>query len=114
MRLHGLAVLLGLSLLAGVPARAGDLPKLPKPIAIPRGEDSPGQVTFQHDSHVDAAKPTCLGCHPKRFPILKSAALPKGAITHEKMLKGEACGACHGKGKAAFDFEDGCENCHAS
>jgi c(7)-type cytochrome triheme protein len=118
MRLHDLAPLLALplavALLAGALARAGDLPNLPKAIAIPQGDDSPGQVTFQHESHVDAAKPACLSCHPKRFPILKASALAKGAITHEKMLKGEACGACHGKGKAAFDFEDGCENCHAS
>ena len=113
MRTTVLATLACLALSAPA-ARAADLPRLPKPILLPQGEDSPGQVTFQHESHVDAAKPTCLGCHPRRFPILREKALPKGAITHEKMLKGEACGACHGKGKAAFDFEDGCENCHAS
>jgi len=108
------AFLASLLALAAFAARAADLPRLPKPILLPRGDDSPGQVTFQHESHVDAAKPSCLGCHPKRFPILKDQALPKGAITHERMEKGEACGACHGKGKVAFDFEDGCENCHAS
>ncbi|HVO19747.1 MAG TPA: c(7)-type cytochrome triheme domain-containing protein [Anaeromyxobacter sp.] len=113
MRTPLLASLLGLAL-ASFAAGAADLPRLPKPILLPQGDDSPGQVTFQHESHVDAAKPSCLGCHPQRFPILKDKALPKGTITHEKMLKGEACGACHGKGKAAFDFEDGCENCHAS
>jgi c(7)-type cytochrome triheme protein len=112
MRTTVLASLLGLAL-AAFAASAGDLSRLPKPILLPQGDDSPGQVTFQHESHVDAKKPTCLGCHPRRFPITRAKALGKGAITHEKMLKGEACGACHGKGKAAFDFEDGCENCHA-
>jgi c(7)-type cytochrome triheme protein len=93
-------------------AEAGDLPRLPKAIALPRGEDSPGQVTFNHDTHVDAARPDCVSCHPRLFPILKESALPGGAITHEKMEKGQACGACHSKGKKAFAFEDGCENCH--
>ena len=76
---------------------AADLPRLPKDLLLPQGDDSPGQVTFRHDSHVDLAKPACLTCHPRLFPILK---------------EGQACGACHGKGKVAFDFEDACENCH--
>lgn len=107
--------LLAALVLAAALARAGDLPRLPKAIELPQGDDSPGKVTFNHDSHVDAAKPACLSCHPKLFPMLEGSALPKGAITHEAMeKKGQACGACHGKGKTAFDFEDGCENCHAS
>ena len=103
-----------LALLLAAAAQAKDLPLLPGPLKIPPGDDSPGQVTFNHESHVDATKPSsCLACHPRLFPILRKSALPKGAITHERMLKGQACGACHGKNKAAFDFEDGCENCHA-
>lgn len=108
-----LTAALAVLVLAVAAARAGDLPRLPKALELPQGEDSPGMVTFNHDSHVDAAKPSCVSCHPRLFPMLKGSALPKGAITHDKMLKGQACGACHGKGKAAFDFEDGCENCHA-
>lgn len=89
-------------------------PRLPGPLQLPKGDDSPGTVTFRHDSHVDAKKPSCTACHPKLFPMLKGSALGKGAITHERMeKKGELCGSCHGKGKAAFDFGDACENCHA-
>lgn len=89
-------------------------PRLPGPLPLPRGDDSPGTVTFRHDSHVDAKKPSCTACHPKLFPMLKESALGKGAITHDRMeKKGELCGSCHGKGKAAFDFGDACENCHA-
>src|SRR5512133_1813976 len=100
--------------LAVAAARAGDLPKLPKALSLPAGEDSPGKVTFNHDTHVDSAKPSCLACHPRLFPMLKGSALPKGAITHDKMEKGQLCGACHGKGKTAFDFsDDNCQNCHA-
>jgi c(7)-type cytochrome triheme protein len=94
-------------------AAAAHLPRLPRPIALPQGEGSPGQVTFSHDGHVDASKPSCTSCHPRLFPILKGSAPKKGAITHEKMEKGQACGACHGKGKPAFDFADACESCHA-
>ncbi len=107
-------VLLAAVALAVAAARAGDLPRLPKAIQLPAGDDSPGQVTFNHDSHVDAAKPSCIACHPRQFPMLQGAALKKGAITHEKMEKGQYCGACHGKGKTAFDFsDDNCQNCHA-
>jgi c(7)-type cytochrome triheme protein len=99
--------------LAVAAARAGDLPRLPKALSLPAGEDSPGQVIFNHDSHVDSAKPSCVACHPRLFPMLKGSALPKGAITHDKMEKGQLCGACHGKGKTAFEFDDNCENCHS-
>lgn len=106
-------VVLAAVLTAASVAGAGELPRLPKDLPLPKGEDSPGEVIFRHDSHVDAKKPSCLVCHPKPFPMLQESALPKGTITHERMEKGEYCGACHGKGKTAFDFEDGCENCHA-
>ncbi len=102
------------ALAAASVAAAAELPRLPKELLLPRGDDSPGQVTFRHDSHVDAKKPSCLGCHPRLFPMLHESALPKGAITHDRMeKKGELCGSCHGKGKQAFAFDDGCENCHA-
>ncbi len=104
------AAALALASIAG----AADLPRLPKELKLPQGEDSPGLVTFRHDSHVDAKKPSCTACHPRLFPMLKESALGKGAITHDRMeKKSELCGSCHGKGKAAFDFADACENCHA-
>jgi c(7)-type cytochrome triheme protein len=114
------AVLLSAAAALASTARAESaLPRLPGPIAIPQGKESVGKVTFNHDTHVDAAKPSCLACHPSTFSILgrsaaKEQAAPAKPITHERMEKGEACGKCHGKGKAAFEFEDNCENCHAS
>jgi c(7)-type cytochrome triheme protein len=100
------AVLLGAGL-----AVAYDLPRLPKDLALKRGSDSPGQVTFRHESHVDSAKPTCLACHPERFSLLGGAAAAKRpAITHERMTAGRDCGACHGK--EAFGLDD-CTMCHA-
>jgi len=88
-----------------------DLPRLPGELQLGRSADSPGQVTFRHDSHVDAAKPACLGCHPTRFSLLgRKGGEPRPAIAHATMEQGQACGGCHGK--AAFGFED-CTQCHA-
>ncbi|GAO03985.1 c(7)-type cytochrome triheme domain-containing protein [Anaeromyxobacter sp. PSR-1] len=98
-------------LLLGGSALAGDLPNLPPELPLPQGGDSPGQVTFRHDSHVDSARPDCVSCHPRRFGILgRSVKEKKQAVTHAAMEKGESCGACHGK--QAFGFDD-CTMCHA-
>lgn len=92
-------------------AAVADLPRLPKDLQLVRGADSPGQVVFRHDSHVDGARPDCVTCHPRRFSILgRSGGEARPAITHADMEKGQACGACHGK--AAFGFDE-CGNCHA-
>lgn len=92
-------------------ALAGDLPRLPGALKLARTGDSPGVVTFNHDMHVDGAKPACTVCHPRAFSILgRSATLRRPAITHAAMEQGQACGACHGK--TAFDFSD-CTSCHA-
>ncbi len=97
-------------LLAGT-ALADGLPNLPPALKLTPSGESPGQVTFNHDSHVDLAKPSCLGCHPRLFGILgRSAGEKAKVITHAAMEKGEACGACHGK--KAFGFDD-CTMCHA-
>jgi c(7)-type cytochrome triheme protein len=92
-------------------ASAYDLPGLPRELALKRGADSPGVVTFRHESHVDADKPACLACHPGRFSLLgRSAAEPRPLITHDRMAAGRDCGACHGK--EAFGLDD-CTQCHA-
>ena len=92
-------------------ALADGLPRLPQPLSMPQSGESPGVVTFRHDSHVDAKQPACLTCHPRRFSILgRSAEKKPAAIKHATMEKGDACGACHGK--QAFGFED-CTSCHA-
>ncbi|ABS26006.1 cytochrome c3 family protein [Anaeromyxobacter sp. Fw109-5] len=98
------------ALLAGG-ALAGDLPRLPQALPLPQGAESPGEVTFRHDSHVDSAKPACASCHPRLFSILgRSAERRDRVVKHAAMEKGESCGACHGK--QAFGFDD-CTMCHA-
>ncbi len=104
-----LALTIAVLALAGS-ALARELPKLPAALALPQSPDSPGVVTFNHDMHVDGAKPDCIACHPRHFGILGRSAARKGpAITHATMEKGGACGVCHGK--KAFNFED-CSMCH--
>jgi c(7)-type cytochrome triheme protein len=101
------------ALLLGGAALANDLPHLPGATKLAQSGESPGVVTFNHDMHVDTAKPagSCTACHPRLFSIMGRSATKKvSAITHAAMEKGESCGACHGK--QAFNFED-CTMCHA-
>jgi c(7)-type cytochrome triheme protein len=106
------AALAGLALLTiGLSGTAlAELPRLPGDLALRRGADSPGQVIFRHSSHVDAAKPDCVTCHPRRFSILGSQGTPRAAITHQAMEQRQACGGCHGP--QAFGFDE-CSNCHS-
>jgi c(7)-type cytochrome triheme protein len=105
--------LLLLALVAAIVVRAGAqaMPKLPDGLAIAKSADSPGQVTFNHVTHVDAARPDCTTCHPKSFSILGSRGGTKVAMTHENFQQGRQCGTCH-DGKKAFAVEDDCASCH--
>jgi c(7)-type cytochrome triheme protein len=85
------------------------MPKLPDGTRIPKSADSPGQVLFNHSTHVEEGSPDCTVCHPKLFPILKSSK--RAPIVHERMEKGEQCGACH-DGKKAFALDEDCTFCH--
>ena len=99
-------------LLAGV-AAAQNMPRLPPDVTLAQTGDSPGKVVFSHQNHVSfQAKPDCTACHSKLAPIVKAGARgnKREAITHARMLKGQACGACH-NGKAAHGFDD-CATCH--
>ena len=96
----------------GVSAAGSRLHRLPADRELKTGDGSPGKVTFSHGSHVDTAKPACLACHPRLFRITEKERLQDvEPITHARMEKGGACGACHGK--SAFNFET-CDMCHKS
>ncbi len=89
---------------AGADAVPANL-RIPKPFFYPRGGDSPGLVTFKHETH---AKAKCVDCHTALFPKKITPARPDGAM-HER----GSCGACH-DGKKSFDVEDPdlCDKCH--
>lgn len=93
------------------PAATQSLPRLADDLKIARGADSPGEVVFNHSTHVDSEKPECINCHPRDFRILKADAGTKNRIVHENFEKGRQCGRCH-DGRAAFAIEADCTNCH--
>lgn len=104
------AVALVVALAASGALAAGKLHRLPSDYVFARSDGSPGPVTFSHGSHVDTAKPSCVTCHPRVFRITETGRpQDREPITHARMEKGAACGACHGK--AAFNFEQ-CDMCH--
>jgi len=108
----GRLVILAVALVIAGAAAAQNMPKLPPDIALPQSGDSPGKVVFSHQSHLAyQAKPDCTVCHPKLAPIVKPAkgGAKRAPLTHAAMLKGQACGACHGKD--AHNFDD-CTTCH--
>ncbi len=106
------ALLAGVLVATSAAAAGGKLSKLPVDYIFPRGDGSPGPVTFSHQSHVDAAKPSCAVCHPKNFRILETGKDITGQpLQHSRFEAGAACGACHGKTAFAFDA---CDSCHRS
>jgi c(7)-type cytochrome triheme protein len=93
-------------------APAQTLSRLPADLTLAQSGDSPGNVVFSHQAHLAVqARPDCTVCHPKLAPILKQQAARRDPITHARMLKGQACGACHGKNAHGFDD---CTTCHKS
>jgi c(7)-type cytochrome triheme protein len=100
----GLALLVAASVVAG-----GEVKKMPPDLTLAQSGDSPGKVTFSHATHVDAARPSCVTCHPRLFSILNVKSEER-KITHKKMEKGAQCGSCH-NGKTMFGFDD-CTMCH--
>lgn len=106
------ALFLVLALGFAITVAAQSLPRLPGALNLAKSADSPGQVVFNHETHVDSAKPACTNCHPREFRILKADA-GKRAIRHSEMEKGRECGACH-DGKKAFALTDDCTACHRS
>jgi c(7)-type cytochrome triheme protein len=105
----GVRTLLAVLLFAAVAQAA--LPKMPGKYTLPKGAKSPGQVSFNHVTHVTDDEPNCVTCHPRLFSILNPPkATGLAFITHQAMDQGQACGACHGK--TAFKFADHCDRCH--
>lgn len=97
---------------SALPAAAEHLDRLPPPYTFPSSEDSPGPVTFDHTTHVDAASPGCRTCHQGAFRITAPGQPMEGALTYEAVHEGALCASCH-DGSRAFAVEEGCEICHS-
>jgi c(7)-type cytochrome triheme protein len=79
--------------------------RLPKPWVFQGAADSPGKVTFRHETHL-SAQTSCTRCHPKPFAMRP----PRAALG---MAAHEQCGGCH-DGARSFGVEDAdaCRRCH--
>lgn len=73
-------------------------------------EDSPGEVRFNHSTHVDLEAPACGGCHVRAFSLLGGRV--KAEEPRVDFHDVDHCGRCH-NGNDAFEIEDDCSNCHA-
>jgi c(7)-type cytochrome triheme protein len=93
---------------------ANELPRLPADFTFPKGDGSPGPVTFSHETHVPRADPNAPACtpchHGNGFALRQSGAARHGGVTMEAMQKGQLCGACH-DGKRATGLDE-CSLCH--
>jgi len=116
MRITRIIVLaIAASVLAiGMPP-ASEAQKAPSDFELPKGEGSPGPVTFSHEKHKEGAE-KCTACHTKVFKMKKGTT---GGMTMAKMAEGQSCGTCHNgktelKGKKVFDANDSdkCKTCH--
>jgi c(7)-type cytochrome triheme protein len=86
---------------------------LPEVFEFPVGDGSPGQVSFNHETHVpriEASARACAICHDTSFSIRRRGQALAGAVSMGRMKKGELCGACH-DGAKAFAVDD-CTSCH--
>jgi c(7)-type cytochrome triheme protein len=97
---------------AAQPIAAAEL-SYPAPIAFPKSEASPGQVTFNHESHVDLSQPSCKSCHAGIFSIIKAPAVSQAAAVVEPADKHKQCSTCH-NGEKAFNYEETCDGCHVA
>jgi c(7)-type cytochrome triheme protein len=86
---------------------------LPDVFDFPIGDGSPGQASFNHETHVprieDSAR-ACATCHETSFSLRRRGQALAGPVTMERMKKGELCGACH-DGSKAFAVDE-CTSCH--
>ena len=92
-----------------IPAESGL--EYPEPIVFQPSEDSPGKVTFNHETHVDPYEPGCGKCHTEMFAIRPEQAGVTVNKGDGEMILHEKCGSCH-DGENAFSIDDGCEFCH--
>jgi c(7)-type cytochrome triheme protein len=96
----------------GWTAEAASLTSLPAPYVFPASEDSPGPVTFRHESHVDADSPNCASCHAGTFSLTTAGRPRHGDLDYERVHEGDLCAGCH-DGQQAFAVNEDCTFCHA-
>lgn len=99
------------ALMASGPVEARAALDLPAPYTFPTGEESPGPVTFDHETHALLADHQCRVCHANLFKINTAGEAVAGEVTYERIHEGDLCASCH-NGEDAFAVDDDCSSCH--
>lgn len=71
-----------------------------------------GNVTFDHEKHVQRVKGDCKSCHPGLWPQAKAPLNFRAGVHKPAEAKKTSCGACHHPGGAAFESKGNCNKCH--
>jgi c(7)-type cytochrome triheme protein len=105
-------VIVAVAVVPAAQAAGPAAPRAPADFTIPKGENSPGTVTFSHARHLVKVH-KCSTCHMRDFKLKRGAS---GPITLEAKQEGKFCGACH-DGKTTFAGAivfpiDQCDACH--
>lgn len=85
--------------------------RLPAPYTFPQAAESPGPVTFDHETHSMAADYQCHTCHSRLFLLTEPGKPVSGQLTYEAVHEGALCASCH-DGEKAFAIDEDCSNCH--
>jgi c(7)-type cytochrome triheme protein len=93
---------------------------MPDDYTFESGEDSPGEVTFSHDTHASYFNNNCMMCHSTTWSMLTPATPKEGQLTYERLHEEDLCYSCHNGeeheelGMEIFSTQDfeSCENCH--
>jgi c(7)-type cytochrome triheme protein len=90
----------------------GSALSLPRDYTFVASEDSPGAVTFRHESHVSPDRPDCAPCHRSEFMIGAAGIPVRGEMSFERIHEGDLCASCH-NGERAFSTGEDCAFCHS-
>ena len=85
--------------------------QVPPDVLLSKGQESPGQVTFNHGSHVDSTQPECLNCHRQKFHLLGNKSFKASSEPSVNPHQGKSCASCH-NGDTAFSVDEECSLCH--
>ena len=95
---------------AGFVAEADEL-DVPDGYTFPQSEESPGPVTFNHETHAYFDGATCATCHSRGWSLQRAGSPLVGAPSYERIHEGDLCASCH-DGSQAFAIDDDCSFCH--
>jgi len=71
-----------------------------------------GNVTFNHQAHVDRVSMDCGACHDKLFPQSETAINFKAGMHKTAEAAKNSGSGCHVADGAAFETKGNCGKCH--